>query len=94
MKPSPRVVSREEFTFEVQETMCGSLAYTFYCNGEIVHKNNNYYPTKKAVEDDTLMFNELGKIMVKENDMPIVSIPEKKFLESPSFIKLKKMVNV
>ena len=74
--------------------MCGSLAYTFYCKDEIVHKNNNYYPTRKAVEDDNLMFNELAKIMVNEHDMPIVSVPEKKFLESPSFIKLKKMINV
>jgi hypothetical protein len=94
MKPLPRIISKEEFTFEVQETKCGSLAYTFYCNDEIVHKNNNYYPTRKAVEDDNLMFNELGKIIVKENDMPIVSASEKKFLESPFFIKLKKMINV
>ena len=94
MKPQPRVLSQEEFTFEVEETLCGTLAYKFYCKDALVYKNNNYYPTRKAIEDDTFMFAELGRIMVKENGMPIISEAEKKFLESPDFIKLKKMVNV
>jgi len=93
MKPRPRVLSQEEFTFEIEETLCGTLAYKFYCKDELIYKNNNYYPTNKALKDDSMMFTELGKIIVKENIVPVVSEIEKKFLESADYIKLKKMVN-
>ncbi len=69
------------------------MAYEFYCNDVLIYKNNNYYPTKKAMEDDDLMFKELSKIIIMEKLVPFVSEVEKKFLESEDYIKLNKMIN-
>ncbi len=89
----PRTLTKDVFKFQVNGTLCGTMAYAFYCNDELIYKNNNYYPTLKAMEDDELMFKELSKIILMEKLRPFVSEVEKKFLESEDYIKLHKMIN-
>lgn len=86
-------ITRDIFTFEISETLCGSLAYVLYCNNEQILKNNNYFPTEKAVVDEPTMLKELISIVVKEKSVGLIPETEKKFLESEDFIKLKKMID-
>jgi hypothetical protein len=85
-------IIRDDFKFSISETLCGSLAYVFYCRDTEVLKNNNYFPNEKAMTDENTMLKELVTIVVREEKLNIRSEVEKKFLESDDFIKLKKLI--
>jgi len=94
MASLPKTLVRSDFTFDLSHTLCGTVAYVFYNKGSYIMKNNNYRPTKEAMEDHDLMFKELAHIIINEDKVGLVSKAEKNFLESEDYIKLKKMLDV
>lgn len=94
MPSIPKSITRSDFKFDLSQTLCGSVAYTFYNKDSYVMNNNNYYPTAKAIADENVMFKELVRMIVKEENFSIRSEVEKNFLKSEDYIKLKKMLDV
>ncbi len=89
--PDNKIIEKSIFKFEVVNSLSTTLAYKFYCDNVEVTHNNNYYPSKKALKNDEVMFKELAKIMLNEKSIEYIYPDEKKFLESKNFEKLKKI---
>jgi hypothetical protein len=85
-----KIFEKDGFKFEVGHTYCGTLAYKFYVDGEEVYRNNNYYPTQEALDNDKVMFEELHNMIMNDENRTFWSIPsEEKFIHSEKFKKFK-----
>ncbi len=84
MDESLKTWTRDGFNIEIYPTHCGSLAYKV-CDGEqeIFH-NNNFYASKKAMDDiqtDLIVFELIKTIEDQTNrldDYHLSYVPEKK----------------
>lgn len=83
------------FKFEVFETLRSTLAYRFYCDDVEIYHNNDYNPSKEALENDQRMLSDLMWAIASERNVPMANMSKKEieFVSSDKFKELCEMVD-
>lgn len=90
-----KTLSVNSFKFDVFETLRSTLAYRFYCDDVEIYHNNDYSPSKEALENDSKMLSDLLWVIASERNVPTPNMNKKEleFVLSPKFKELCQMVD-